>query len=39
MYVFKTMSKNARAFRMAIGVSLQQFDFLIRDIEKAYQLA
>ena len=39
MHVFKIMSKNARAFRMTVGMSLRQFDFLIRDIEKAYQLA
>ena len=36
MRVFKTMSKNARAFRTTVGMSLQQFDFLMRDVEKAY---
>ena len=30
------MSKNARAFRTTVGMSLQQFDFLMRDVEKAY---
>ena len=36
MRVFKIMSKNARAFRTTIGMSLQQFNFLMRDVEKAY---
>ena len=36
MRIFKIMSKNARAFRMTTGVSLQQFDFLMRDVEKTY---
>ena len=36
MRVFRIMSKNARAFRTTVGMSLQQFDFLIRDVEKAY---
>lgn len=36
MRVFKIMSKNARAFRTTVGMSLQQFDFLMRDVEKAY---
>ena len=36
MRVFKIMSKNARAFRTTVGTSLQQFDFLMRDVEKAY---
>ena len=36
MRVFKIMSKNARAFRTIIGMSLQQFNFLMRDVEKAY---
>ena len=35
MRVFKIMSKNARAFRTTVGTSLQ-FDFLMRDVEKAY---
>ena len=35
MRVFKIMSKNARAFRTAVGMSLQRFDFLIRGLEKA----
>ena len=39
MRVFKIMSKNARAFRTTVGISLQQFDFLIRDVEKTYQQA
>ena len=39
MRVFKIMSKNARAFKTTVGMSLQQFDFLIRDVEKAYQVA
>ena len=30
------MSKNARAFRTTIGMSLRQFNFLMRDVEKAY---
>ena len=34
MRIFKIMSKNSRAFRTTIGMSLQQFDFLIRDVEK-----
>ena len=36
MRVFKIMSKNARAFRTTVGMSLQQFGFLMRDVEKAY---
>ncbi len=36
MRVFKIMSRNARAFRTTIGMSLQQFNFLMRDVEKAY---
>ena len=36
MRVFMIMSKNARAFRTTIGMSLQQFNFLMRDVEKAY---
>ena len=36
MRIFKIMSKNARAFRATIGMSLQQFNFLMRDVEKAY---
>ena len=36
MRIFKIMSKNPRAFRMTTGVSLQQFDFLMRDVEKVY---
>lgn len=36
MRLSKTIPKNARAFRTTIGMSLQQFDFLIRDVEKAY---
>ena len=36
MRIFKIMSKNARAFRTTIGMSLQQFNFLMRDVEKAY---
>ena len=36
MRVSKPMPKNARAFRTAVGASLRQFDFLIRDIEKAH---
>ena len=36
MRVFTIMSKNARAFRTTVGMSLQQFDFLMRDVEKAY---
>ena len=36
MRVFKIMSKNAHAFRTTVGMSLQQFDFLIRDVEKIY---
>ena len=39
MRVFKIMSKNPRAFRTTVGISLQQFDFLIRDVEKAYPQA
>lgn len=39
MHVFKMMSKNARAFKTTVGMSLQQFDFLIRDIEKTYYSA
>ncbi len=39
MRVFKIMSKNARAFKTTAGISLQQFDFLIRDVEKTYQQA
>ena len=39
MRVFKIMSKNARAFRTTIGMSLQQFNFLMRDVEKAYPKA
>ena len=33
------MSKKARAFKTTVGISLQQFDFLIRDVEKAYPQA
>ena len=36
MRIFKIMSKNSRALRTTTGVSLQQFDFLMRDVEKAY---
>ena len=36
MRVFKIMSRDARAFRTTIGMSLQQFNFLMRDVEKAY---
>ncbi len=36
MRVFKIMSKNARAFRTTVGMSLQQFDFLMRGVEKIY---
>ena len=36
MRIFKIMSKNTRAFRMTVSVSLLQFDFLMRDIEKVY---
>ena len=36
MRVFTIMSKNARAFRTTVGMSLQQFDFLMRDVEKTY---
>ena len=36
MRVYTIMSKNARAFRTTVGMSLQQFGFLMRDVEKAY---
>ena len=36
MRVYMIMSKNARAFRTTVGMSLQQFGFLMRDVEKAY---
>ena len=39
MRVFKIMSKNARAFKMTVGISLQQFDLLMRGVEKAYPQA
>ena len=39
MDVFKTMSKNARAFKNTVGMSLQQFEILMRDVEKAYHKA
>ncbi|MCE2509311.1 MAG: hypothetical protein J4G04_08515 [Nitrosopumilaceae archaeon] len=36
MRVYTIMSKNARAFRTTVGMSLERFDFLVRDVEKAY---
>ena len=39
MRVFKIMSKNACALRTAVGMSLQEFDFLMRWLEKAYPQA
>ncbi|MCE2509223.1 MAG: transposase family protein [Nitrosopumilaceae archaeon] len=36
MRVYTIMSKNARAFRTTVGMSLEQFDFLVRDVEKAH---
>ena len=39
MRVFRIMSKNARSFKMTVGISLQHFDFLICDVEKAHQQA
>lgn len=38
-HVFRIMSKNVRAFKTTVGMSLQQFDFLICDVEKAYRKA
>ena len=39
MRIFMIMSKNARSFKMTVGISLHQFDFLICDVEKAYHQA
>ena len=39
MRVFKIMSKNARAFKMTVGISLQHFDSLMRGLEKAHPQA
>ena len=36
MRVFKIMSKNARSFKMTVGISTQQFDLLMYNVEKAY---
>ena len=36
MQIFKIMSKNARTFRTTVDISLQQFDFFVRCIEKTY---
>lgn len=36
MRVFKIVSETARAFRTTVGMSRQQFNFLMRDVEKAY---
>ena len=33
------MSKSARSFKMTVGISLQHFDLLMCDIEKAYPQA
>ena len=36
MRVYTIMSNNPRAFRTTVGASLQQFDFLMRNVEKVY---
>ena len=36
MQIFNMMSKNARTFRTTVDISLQQFDFFVRCIEKTY---
>lgn len=37
MPIYRLMSKNARAFKSTVGMSLQQFNFLMRDVERAYR--
>ena len=37
--VFKIMSKNARSFKMTVGISRQHFDLLMLGVEKAHPRA
>ena len=37
MLKFEKMAKNARRFKMLMGMSLQEFDFLYAKVEKTYR--